>query len=289
MERHRSGLHSYVHRQHYVTAASNICYQTLRHTCLSFTLCSLFLWPAFVNAACPPLIKSRTEPSFLEQLARHTPKDRPFSGQELSDLTRAGNIKLPTLVVFPPNGPVPLTVTVYWSLLTKGSPSIIELDVEGKGSFRSTDSFFDPNSGIQEGKLNYIYERGGTFQPTLRARDEKGNVRTYQRQVVVKSKVQFETDLKTIWADFKTALRQRNIAAALNCTHASAREKYTKILPAVLKSQTPIDTILKDIKFDKLAAGSAEFEMLVKEGNDLVSYMVVFMIDEDGIWRIQFF
>ena len=29
--------------------------------------------------------------------------------------------------------------------------------------------------------------------------------------------------------------------------------------------------------------------MLVKEGDDLISYRVVFMIDEDGIRRIQFF
>jgi hypothetical protein len=202
---------------------------------------------------------------------------------------RAGAIKLPSLIVFPPNGPVPLTATVQWFVPTKGSRSIIEVDVEGKGSFRRTESFFDPSSGIQEGKLNHTYARSGTYQPTVRARDEKGSVSTHQREVIVKTTLQFETELKRIWADFKTALRQRDIAAALNCTHASARDKYTKILPEVLKSQSPIDTILTDIKFEKLAAGRAEFEMLVKKGNDLFSYMVVFRIDEDGIWRIQFF
>jgi hypothetical protein len=107
--------------------------------------------------------------------------------------------------------------------------------------------------------------------------------------VTVKSKAQFEAETKVTWADFKTALGHRDIVAALNCTHASARDKYTKILPEVLKSQTPIDQILTDIRFIKLAAGRAEFEMLIKEGNDLVSYMVIFMLDRDGIWRIQFF
>src|SRR5918992_179286 len=156
----------------------------------SFTLCLLFLCPALVSAACPPLIKIPTEPSFLEQLARHTPKDRPLRDQELSDLMRAGAIKLPSLIVFPPNGPVPLTATVQWFVPTKGSRSIIEVDVEGKGSFRRTESFFDPSSGIQEGKLNHTYARSGTYQPTVRARDEKGSVSTHQREVIVKTTLQ---------------------------------------------------------------------------------------------------
>ena len=105
----------------------------------------------------------------------------------------------------------------------------------------------------------------------------------------MKSKSRFEAELKAIWADFKTALRQRDLPAALNCTHASARAKYKEILPALIESKTPIDTILTEIEFEKLEARRAVFEMLVKEGSDLISYRVVFLIDQDGIWRIQFF
>ena len=257
--------------------------------CLSFVLCSLFLFSALVNAACPPLVRARTETSFLEQLAKHTPKDRPLTDQELFNLMRAGDIKLPTFVVFPPNGPAPLTVEVRWWLLTNRSRYGIEIDMGGKGGFVTKDDYFDPNSGMQEGKLKHTYERSGTYQPTLRVHEETGNVRNYQQRIDVKPKAQFESELKTIWADFITALRQRDLAAALNCTHASAREKYTQILPEVLKSPTPIDQILTDIQFVGLTPGRAEFEMIVKEGNDLISYMVEFLIDEDGIWRIKFF
>jgi hypothetical protein len=225
----------------------------------------------------------------LEQLAKHSTKGQPLSDQEMLNLMRSGEIKLPTWVVFPPNGPAPLTVEVHWSLLTNGSRYGIETDMEGNGAFVTKDSYFDPSSGIQEGKLKHTYERSGTFQPTLRVREGTGNVRTYLQQIVVKSKAQFETELKTTWADFKTVLSQHNIPAALNCTHASARDKYTKILPEVLKSTTPIDQILTDIQFVNLTPGRAEFRMLGKERNNLVSYMVEFLIDEDGIWRIKFF
>ncbi|MGH7827823.1 MAG: hypothetical protein ACREQ7_21940 [Candidatus Binatia bacterium] len=222
----------------------------------------------------------------MEQLAKHTPKDRPLSDKELLSLMRAGKIKFPPFVVYPANGPAPLTVDIQWSLLSNSGPLIVEFDAEGNGSFRSMDGWFDSHSGIHEGKFKNIYDRAAIYQPTLRVRDDKGNVTTHRRQVIVKSRAQFEAELKNTWADFKLALRNRDIAAALDCTHLSARDKYTKILPEILKSPTPTDEILSDIQFVKFAAGRVEFEMVVKE---LMAYMALFRLDDDGVWRIHSF
>jgi hypothetical protein len=249
----------------------------------------LFCLPKYAYAACTPLKQIRSEPSFLEQLVKHTPKDRRLSDEELMALLRAGEIKLPPFVVFPPNGPAPLTVDIHWSAISDSGPLLIEFDAEGNGSFRSIKGRFDANSGIHEAKFQNTYEHAATYQPTLRVRDNKGNVVTHKREVIVRSKAQFETELQNTWADFKMALRNRDIAAALNCTHFSARDEYTKILPKVLKSQVPIDEILTDIQFVNITGSYADFKMVRKEGNDLISYTVEFMLDDDGLWRIQSF
>ncbi len=235
------------------------------------------------------MIPTRTEPSFLEQLAKRTPRDHPLTDRDLLDLLRSGDLKLPPFIVFPPNGPAPLKVEVRWSVINNSRPAVVEFDPEGNGSYQSADGRFDEHSGIQEGKFIRTYERAGAYRATLRVHDETGHVTTHTRTIDVKPKAVFETEIKSIWADFKAALVQGNLQAALNCTHASAREKYTQILPEVIKSRTPINEILRDIEFVNLLAGQAEFRMLIQEGKDLISYMVLFQLDNDGVWRIKFF
>ena len=169
----------------------------------------------------------------MEQLARHAPKDRPLSDEELVKLLKSKDIKSPPLLVSPPSGPAPLTVTVGWFLLSDDNPAQIEIDLEGNETFKPVGVGFDPQSGIQNGKLRHIYEREGTFQVTLRVHDNAGGVTTHAKQVVAMSKAAFETSLE-----------RSDITSALECVHSSVRDAYQKLLPEVLKSGTPINQIL---------------------------------------------
>jgi hypothetical protein len=242
---------------------------------------------ALLHAACPPFTKPQ-EMSVMEQLARHAPKDRPLSDEELVKLLKSGDIKSPPLLVSPPSGPAPLTVTVGWFLLSDDSPAQIEIDLEGNETFKPIGVGFDPHSGIQNGKLRHIYEREGTFQVTLRVRDNAGGVTTHAKQVVAMSKAAFETSLQRVWADYKSSLGSGDITSALECMHSSVRDAYQKLLPEVLKSGTPINQILSDIRFERLLGSSAEFEMVIQEPSSEVSYLVTFDLDVDGVWRLRF-
>ena len=57
-------------RQRDVKATTHSFYQTPPTMFVSFVLCSVLILSASVNAACPPLGPSRSEPTFLEQLAK---------------------------------------------------------------------------------------------------------------------------------------------------------------------------------------------------------------------------
>ena len=68
---------------------------------------------------------------------------------------------------------------------------------------------------------------------TLRVHDNAGGVTTHAKQVVAMSKAAFETNLE-----------RGDITSALECVHSSVRDAYQKLLPEVLKSDTPINQIL---------------------------------------------
>lgn len=109
---------------------------------------------------------------------------------------------------------------------------------------------------------------------TLRVRDSKGGITNHSKQVVVTSQAAFETSLQQVWADFKISLQNGDITSALECMHSTVRGEYQKLLPAVLKSGTPINEILTDIRFQRLDGLTAEFEMTRMGSRGEFSYLV---------------
>ena len=251
-----------------------------------FILAFILEAPVPLQAACPPLVKPLDMP-LAEQVAKHTPTDRPLTDTELLKRFKNGDIKMPALQVVPLSGPLPLTVSVVLSVLSGDGPTQIEIDLDGSGTFKPVDARFNPHSGIQETKLSHTYESEGTFQMTLRIRDSQGGVTTHSKQVVVMSQAAFEASLHELWVHYKASLQRNDITSALECMHSLVRDEYRRILPEVLKSGTPINRILTDIRFQNLSALRAEFEMMRPGPRGDFSYLVVFEIDVDGVWRLR--
>ena len=245
----------------------------------------LILGVPVLQAACPPLVKP-PEMSLTAQLAMHTPNDRPLTDTELLKLLKNGDIKMPALQVAPLSGPLPLTINVTLSFLSGDSPAEIEIDLEGNGNFMPVAMRFD-SPGIEERTLSHTYDQEGNFQVTLRVHDSDGGVTIHSKQVVVLSEAAFETDLQELWVDYKASLRRNDITSALECMHSSVRDEYRRILPEVLKSGTPINQILTDIRFHRLSGRRAEFEMVRPGTRSDLSYWVVFERDVDGVWRLR--
>ena len=86
----------------------------------------------------------------------------------------------------------------------------------------------------------------------------------------------------------KNALRQGNITATLPYIASRRRATYQNMFSALTIPFANIDQILTNINFVRVRGVDAEYEMSVIKGGTEYSYMVLFSLDEDGVWRIKF-
>jgi hypothetical protein len=101
--------------------------------------------------------------------------------------------------------------------------------------------------------------------------------------------VQLDAMLTTKWNSMKNALRNGNTAAAVDYIVKSKRASYQNVFNSLTVPFANIDQVLGNITYESQRGLNIEYEMLRLEGSDLVSYMVLFALDEDGVWRIKFF
>ena len=87
----------------------------------------------------------------------------------------------------------------------------------------------------------------------------------------------------------RDALRQGNIEGALDFISLSKRESYRRMLEALGPQTANIDQILTDISFVKHRGLRAEYQMIRIDDGERISHFVLFVLDNDGIWRIKFF
>ncbi len=69
----------------------------------------------------------------------------------------------------------------------------------------------------------------------------------------------------------------------------SKRTSYQNVFNSLPVPFANIDQVLGNITYAGQNGLNIEYEMLRQEGADLISYMVLFCLDEDGVWRIKFF
>jgi hypothetical protein len=101
---------------------------------------------------------------------------------------------------------------------------------------------------------------------------------------------QLDTLLKDKWNFMKDALRNGDTATAASHIIASKRDAYQTVFNNLTIPFSAIDQMLGNITYQAVKGLDIEYEMLMDDGSDgVVSYMVLFSLDEDGVWRISFF
>jgi hypothetical protein len=201
----------------------------------------------------------------------------------LRELVRKGDV--PALSVVPLSGLAPLTVGIEWLDYPVESPSRIEFDVDGDGKAEWSQARFETDPE----KRRYTYQREGQYLLTVRVHDRTGQIKTYSVQITVFSLPALDADLRSRWFGLKTALRQGDVPAALECIHSESRERYQPVFEALVKSGKPIDQYLTDIRLIETGPGGAQYEMLRERDGKMFSFAVWFLIDWDGVWRLRRF
>jgi hypothetical protein len=117
--------------------------------------------------------------------------------------------------------------------------------------------------------------------------DLDGQIHSATTLIEVYDRSALDRRLQLVWADFKDAVRQGNVARAVSFLHSETRDAYAEQL-GLLRPQTlaRIDTYLTAIELVEVGPGGAEYEMLRDRDGVTLSFAVWFRVDHDGIWRL---
>jgi hypothetical protein len=183
------------------------------------------------------------------------------------------------LLVNPASGTWPLRVS--FSLMTTLSVATIELDADGNG----TVDFIGPTLDA----ATFTYTQPGFYIATAAVTDDQGARVKTSALVHLYDQASLDALLRAKWASFKAALRTDNVEGALQAVALAERDDYRMLLTALGSGLSTIDTILTDISLVAFEDGRAEYQMLRTDGGTLISHLVLFVQDEDGVWRVEFF
>lgn len=181
---------------------------------------------------------------------------------------------------FPEVGQAPLIVT-FALFPTPASDGVIELDLDGNGTVDFTGATLD---GQQ-----FTYAAPGSYLPAVTVVDAQGGRTTVRALVQVLDGAALDTLLRAKWQTLKDALRAGDIARAVTQIVLRAQDGYAAAFQTIAPRLPGIDSILTDITPVEVRNRAAIYRMLRLDGGVMKSFEVRFVIDGDGLWRIQGF
>ena len=183
------------------------------------------------------------------------------------------------LHVSPASGVSPLRVA--FSVLGGPVPTAVNLDLDGNGTVDFTGSSLEAQT--------FTYTQAGLFFPAVTITDTQGNQLAAKAVVQVHDQGALDTLLQSKWTGMKAALQRGDAPAALQFITSESRGVYQEMFSELSVVLPTVGADLADIRFVEIRGDLAEYELLVTEDGQNLSYYVEFIRDIDGIWRVNFF
>lgn len=175
-------------------------------------------------------------------------------------------------------------LTIYFSISTEMPNPITSymMDFEGDGVIDYTGSTFED--------ISHTYTSEGIFYPTVTITDDQGNTYSDTIAVTVLNKTEIDALLKGKWEGMKEALKNKDIAQALNYHLDEAKQLYSDIYIAFF-DQLPLHAQeMQDIQLIYVKNNTAKYRLRENElyGGvmETITYYIYFVIDKDGLWKI---
>ncbi len=174
-------------------------------------------------------------------------------------------------------------LTTYFSVSTSipNTVTTYHMDYEG-------DSIID-YTGATFNNINHTYTTAGVYYPTVTVTDSQSNTYSDTIAIVVLNTTQMDALLRAKWNAMKNALANQNVNGALIEITEDSQEMFRynfelmqSILPAIVQD-------MGNITLKALENNKAEYEMTVIQDGVERSYYIEFVVDSNGIWRINFF
>lgn len=184
------------------------------------------------------------------------------------------NIRLTAI----PNSGIPiLNATLEAETNIQNPVSNYSWDINGDGTieYSGTDS-----------KVQGQYQSTGLYFPSVTVTDTKGNTYTETTIVNVLSKEEMDGLLKGKWTSMKDALISGDIKKALNNFVGGQNSKYKQVFETIEDQLPLIFSAEEELNLVSVHENQFEYENLVVEDGKAYSYPVIFIRDENGLWKI---
>lgn len=182
------------------------------------------------------------------------------------------------------SGAPPLDTTLVVS--STGNLSAPSLAYTGPGAVN-----FQAGSNPDETRVTLTVE--GIYQFTARATDSIGNLHSSSVSVVVLNRDAVDARLKSRWSTVKSALGRGSTEEALGCFIDRSRGKYRRVFNALLDELPRAISEMQEIEMIYCRNNTAKYAIgrnqLIDGQVVPLSYVLYFVMDEKGIWKVQQF
>jgi hypothetical protein len=171
---------------------------------------------------------------------------------------------------------------VSFTLTSLNEIAQVQLDGNGDGTIDFTGTTLEG--------ITVTFAEPGLYFPNVSVTDTSAAVFTDSAIIQVVDINQLDALLTTKWNSMKNALRSGNTARAASYILSSKRDAYQTLFNNLTIPFSGIDQMLGSITYQAVKGLEIEYEMLMNDGPDGdVSYLVLFSLDVDGVWKISFF
>lgn len=155
----------------------------------------------------------------------------------------------------------------------------IDIDLDGNGIPDITTT--DTNSAIA-----HTYTMPGVYPVTAWVLDDQGIERALYLNIIVQDET-IQNDLfQQIWSNFTTALTAGDSGTALQSIGSPSREYFGPIMEALSANLPEIAGDLSGIHKIQINEDTAEYAVMTVVDGQVRTFVVTFIKDKDGIWRI---
>jgi hypothetical protein len=183
------------------------------------------------------------------------------------------------LRVTPAAGVAPLTVAFSLPPIPIGA--VMRLDLDGDGTVDFLGDHLDGET--------FVYPLPGLFLPTVTVTDAQGTHEVRQAIVQVFEAGALDALLRAKWSAMRDTLRSGDITGALTHVAFASRPAYDEAFHLIAAYLPQVDSLLTDISLVDVFDGEAYYEATRTDDGIDRSFAIRFLLDDDGLWRVDAF
>lgn len=193
-------------------------------------------------------------------------------------VTRTGSSPL-HVAVAPQSGVPPLTASFTARLDTD---SIQRINLDGNGDGTDDISTTNPTEALE-----YLYSTPGVYRPRITVIDTSGQRHTQTQVVVVQDPQKMDQLFRNLWNGMNSALTGGDIARATGYLNESAKRKYQPVFEALLPYLPQIVASYSPPHRVSVSENIGEYAINRLDNGRNRLYLVYFLKDTDGVWRLD--